>query len=346
MQIAILRTTLVLMVRPLTLAQHTLYADLLEQGAVELFNADMPENGSILIRGIRPGAPATHGYYQGYRPATGDAARGQRFARYLGRADNPMVTARIARFQRVKAVRAERTNTVRALIGAGMPRSDRIAGRIIEALARAGLVPDHAVLIGDAAYQTYDGVLGVRSTKLRKAALIDRPNVEIVVHDSPRAADIFAALRAVDPSFAVAAATYGSYLSATGVQVAIISLDRAEGGTASLFAYLIANPVRAVVLHGPGVLVTVPAPERFAIQALIVEGARLEGEVAVGRTRSGLVQAAAVIDALLFADRALALTDAFAEVQEVCSHQQRSLRMGIARLPQATRLSHTAAGGT
>lgn len=334
------------MVRPLSLAQHTLYADLFEQASEDLFDPEWPENGSILVRPNRPRAPSDHAYYQGYRPAAGDADRGQRFARYLGRADDPAVAARIARFQRVKAVRAERAITVRALIGAGMPRPDRIAGRIIEALARAGLFPDHAVLIGEAAYQTYDGVLGVRLAKLRNAVGRDRPTVEIVVRDSRRSADILAALHAVDPSFAAEATTSGSCRSAAGVQVAVTSLDRSEGETVNLFGYLIADPVRAVVLHGPGIPVAVPAPERYAVHTLIVEGAGVEGEAAVGRTNSGPGQAAELIDPLLFADRAYALTDAFAEVREVCPHRRRSLNAGIARLPHATRLSLLEAGGT
>ncbi len=50
-------------VRPLSLAQHTLYAELLDQGADELFDPDLPENGSILVRGNRLGASAEHAYY-------------------------------------------------------------------------------------------------------------------------------------------------------------------------------------------------------------------------------------------------------------------------------------------
>jgi hypothetical protein len=91
---------------------------------------------------------------------------------------------------------------VRALIGAGMPRPDRATGRIIEALARFGVFPDHAVLIGEAAHQTYGGVLGMRLAKPRNIAGHGQPAVKIVVRDSHRSADILAALHAVDPSFA------------------------------------------------------------------------------------------------------------------------------------------------
>lgn len=35
------------MLRPLSVAQHTLFAGLLEQGVVDLFDAHFPENGSF-----------------------------------------------------------------------------------------------------------------------------------------------------------------------------------------------------------------------------------------------------------------------------------------------------------
>ena len=257
------------MVRPLSLAEHVLYADLLEQGVDDLFDPDLPENGSILIRPNRASAQSAHAYYQGYRPAAGYERRGQRFARYLGRADDPEVVARIARFQRVKAVRAERVTTVRALIGAGMPRPDRMTGRIIEALARAGLFPGHAVLIGEAAYQTYDGVLGVRLAKPPKATTSDRPTLEIIVRDGRHLAKLMYALRAVDPSFTAELADTASYRSATGIRVAVTISDRVNDPTKDQISSLITNPVESLVLYGPGIPVTVPAPERFVVHAQI-----------------------------------------------------------------------------
>lgn len=332
------------MVRPLSLAQHTLYADLLEQGSEDLFDPDLSENGSLLVRGNRPGAPADQVYYQGYRPAAGDAGRGQRFGRYLGRVDDPDVAARIDRFQRVKAVRAERATTVRALIGAGMLRLDRITGRIIETLARAGQFPDHAVLVGDAAFATYDGILGVRSAKPRNAIGRDRPTVEIVVHDSLRL-DILDALSSVDPSFAHEPGTTVAYRSSNGVRVAVASLDRADQDTSDLIGYLTADPVRAVALHGPGIPVVVPAPERFAIHALIVDGSSGEHVDVEGQARSSPDRAAELIDALLFADRAHALRDAFTAAGRVRPQWLSRVRARIALLSDATRRSLKAAVG-
>lgn len=330
------------MVRPLSLAQHTLYADLLDQGGGDLFDPDLPENGSLLVRGNRAGTQAEHAYYQGYRAAVGDAGHGQRYARYLGRADDPEVAARIARFRRVKAARAERTITVRALIGTGMQRPDRTTGRIIEALARAGLFPDHAVLIGRAACQTYDGVLGVRSNKPRTTTDMKLSALEIAIRDSRQSADILAALRTVDPSFAAETETSVSYRSAHGDRVTVDGLDHSVGETFDRISFLMTDPVSALVLYGPGIPVTVPAPERFAAHALIVAGSYLEGTTNEEQAQYGFERAADLIDALLSADRTRTLSVAFANACRDHPHCEGSLREGIIRLPDTIRTSLSA----
>ncbi len=263
------------MTRPLSLAQHTLYADLLDQGSDDLFDPDLPENGSLLVRGNRRGASAEHAYYQGYRLAAGDTARGQRYSRYLGRADDPVVAAMIARFQRIKAVRAERATTVRALIGAGMAKPNRMTGRIVEALARAGLFPEHAVLIGKVAYQTYDGILGVSLSKSRAEAALDRPDVEVAIRDREQLKDILNTLRSVDPSFDPKTPGSATYRSANGIS---FSVAHAARDSSVLTTFLIDRPARAIVLHGPGIPVTVPAPERYAAYAQVQQPPLLVGD--------------------------------------------------------------------
>lgn len=197
-----------------------------------------------------------------------------------------------------------------------MPRPNRVAGRIIEALARAGLFPDHAVLIGEAAYQTYGGLIGVRLAKPRTAADRDRSAVEIVVRDSRRSVDILKALRIIDPSFAAEPETTATYTSSTGVQVGVTSLDRASDATANRIGLLIANPVRAIVLHGAGIPVTVPAPERFASYA------RIDANPCTP-LRDRLHFDPAVVDrlseALVIAGRSHALEQALAEARSIAA---------------------------
>lgn len=294
------------MIRPLSLAQHTLYADLLQQGSDALFDPELPENGSILVRGSRPGAPALHAYYQGYRRRAGNAGQSQRFARHLGRVDDPTVATRIAQFQQVKAVRAERASTVRALIGAGLPKPDRMAGRIIEALARAGLFPGHEVLIGDAAVQTYGGVLGLRLPKARKTSAPDRAAIAIAVLDRSRRSSVLDILQTIDASFAPAGVA-DMYRSAEGAEVVVTSPDRADGETSSLLDFLVARPVQAIVLYGPGIPVSVPAPERYVAYAQVADRPA---------PANGLND---LIDALAFAGRESRLADALAEARSVLS---------------------------
>mgnify|MGYP002718554889 CR=1 FL=1 len=287
------------MARPLSLAQHTLFADLLEQGDVDLFDPDLPENGSILVRRGATNALSAHVYYQGYRPSARKADPGQRFASYLGRADDPAITMRIAKFQSIKAMRAERITAVRALIGAGMPRPDRISGRIIEALARAALFREDAVLLGHAAYQTYAGVLGVRLSA-PKCPTPDRATVAIAVRDGDRLGYVLDVLRTIDPSFTAEAGATATYRSANGIGIAVTVAGRGEN-LSDATGFLIARTVRALVLHGPGIPVAVPAPERYVASAQF------------GQTLLTAEEIAELTDGLVLAGRDRVLAEAFAE---------------------------------
>lgn len=315
------------MVRPLSLAQHTLYADLLEQEAEGLFDPDLLENGSILVRPNRAGAPADHAYYQGYRLSFDGAGQGRRYARYLGRADDPEVAKRIARFSRVKTIRAERATTVRALIGTGMPRPDRMTGRIIEALARTGLFPEDAVLLGDAAYQTYGGTLGVRLSKALSQPFDDvvARSIRIALRAVDHIAKIHAALCGVDPGFASAPCSADlagtkRFASSNRIQVDVL--------VASEVMLLTDQPIQSLILHGPGIPVTVPAPDRWVVHTLLEQGTRV-GDT--GYPSRALARAAELIEALNLAGREHALAKA---LSGACRTE---LQTGIQHLPAATR---------
>jgi hypothetical protein len=277
------------MLRPLSLAQHTLFAELLEQGCEDLFDAQFPENGTFLVRRKtnRAGAIRSYAYYHGYRPATDAQDRGTRYSYYIGPADDPAIGEQIARFNRIKAVRAERSSTVGALIGAGMPRPQANIGRTIEGLARAGYFPSRAVLIGLAAYQTYSGVLGVRLSKILGAT--GDENVLMVHHggDGP-----------------------------TPGPMATLGPRSVAAQPTRLLDFLIAKPVRSIVLHGPGIAVTVPSPERYAVHALIVHGLQGIGTDGQVRTTRDLDRATELVEALGMVGRDRALVQVFAEAWE------------------------------
>jgi hypothetical protein len=284
--------------RPLSLAQHTLYADLLEQGLEDLFDPRFPENGSVLVRrkASRNGTARGYAYYQGYHPAAGEHAGGRRYSRYVGPIDDPAIGEWIARFRKIKAVRTERSSTVDALIGTGMPRPPAPVGRLLEGLAKAGIFPSRAVLIGAAAYQTYSGVLGVRLSKPSSAsgdADLARPD-KILVYLKDWIVEILDLLHGIDPSFAPAfdmddKADATSFRNERQIRINFLTThndgnghtseamathvpDDTAVGCSRLLDFLVDKPVQSIVLHGPGIEVSVPSPERHAVHALIVAG--------------------------------------------------------------------------
>jgi hypothetical protein len=304
------------MIRPLSLAQHTLLADLLEHGEADLFDPEFPENGSIVVRPGQINASAGHVYYHGYRPAGGEAGRTQRYARYLGRSDDPTVASRTARFGRIKAVRAERTTTVRALIGAGVPRPARITGQIIEAIAKVGLFTSGAVLLGTAAYQTYGGVLGVRLPKIVHAAANDHVMIALAMCDRARGGGVLDVVRNVDPSFTLVGdqalvPSQKTLRSTSGVQI-VVMVGHSGDGPSSLAGYLIEKPARSLVLHGPGIPVAVAAPERYIAYSMLVQSGYQTAGVAFTRDRI-----AELVEALRVVGREAALARCLAEAEGI-----------------------------
>src|ERR1700677_4368248 len=93
MQILHLHTSEAAMPIPLSLAEHTLYAELLEQSLDAMFDDQFPENGSFVTRSVagRDGTRRGNFYYQGYRPKNGESAVKNRFSRYVGLADDPEI---------------------------------------------------------------------------------------------------------------------------------------------------------------------------------------------------------------------------------------------------------------
>jgi len=76
--------------------------------------------------------------------------------------------------------------------------------------------------------------------------------------------------------------------------------------------WLMFEPVPAIVLHGAGIAVVLPQPERFAVHKLIL--AQKRGAHEAAKSRKDLAQAAALIAALREASP-FALEDAMAEAR-------------------------------
>ena len=326
--------------KPLSLAEHTLYAELIERSLDAMFDEQFAENGSFVTRRQtnREGVARNYFYYIGYRPGGEGPAKDKRYSQYAGPVDDPALAERVERFRHIKEARRETASIVTALIGAGMPRPPVTMGRIIEALAKAGLFRMRAVLIGTAAYQTYPALTGFRqaraSVQTGDVDIAQFRSISVSIEDQTR--PILDILRAIDPSFAPVPPIADEVASVSFRNSARFRLDiltphrgsddqmgrplrmpALAGAAAEPFRFLdflIHKPVRSVVLHGPGIAVTVPAPERFAIHKMIVSQRRQSADpVSQAKARKDLAQAAEIIAILTAAGRAEAVSGVLAE---------------------------------
>jgi hypothetical protein len=101
--------------------------------------------------------------------------------------------------------------------------------------------------------------------------------------------------------------------------------------------YLIREPVRAVLLHGVGVPVTVPRPERYAVHKLIVATQRrTDGEYGAKRDKD-ISQAGEITEAMHVKRRWLDLAEAWIEAWERGPAWRDALGKGRAMLPDRER---------
>jgi hypothetical protein len=92
-------------------------------------------------------------HYWYFRSAT---VGGIRHDKYVS-PGSPKLEQRIARHRVEKSGYKERPTLVSALIRSGLRGPDARTGRILEALAKAGVSRMRAVFVGTSAYQTYPG---------------------------------------------------------------------------------------------------------------------------------------------------------------------------------------------
>ncbi|MBA3520738.1 MAG: hypothetical protein H0T75_24565 [Rhizobiales bacterium] len=287
---------------PLTL--QTLYADLVQQA-----HAGLPDLGSIYVQ-TQKGAEYL------YANRTVGVTRRHWF---IGRADHPEAQAKAEAIRKGSKRAAERRNTVRILRSQGLPAPSAEFGRVLDALADAGLFRD-AVLVGTAAYQCYSALAGVF---LPSAALMtqdaDLATASLAISADEPGDTMHTILKRADPTFAALPglkpqAPPSNFRSASGFVVDLLIPQRTRNdlnpmplkaltaGAAPLqhLRWLMENPVHAVALHGPGIPVRVPAPARYATHKLIVAQKRGGGDA--GKRQKDLVQAKALIEALQKSD--------------------------------------------
>jgi hypothetical protein len=268
---------------------QTTYAELLERCAAAAFQDDFPEDGAFVSKTIE-------GRRYWYFQARSTQGRTQK---YVGRETDEML-ARIRRHAQARDDERERRTIVSTMIRSfGLPRPTAEIGDVIGALAAAGVFRLRGVLVGTAAYQIYGAMLGSRLPgPLLQTADVDIArfkNVSVAVEDhTPPMIEV---LKNVDSTFRAVphqmdGRRVGGYVAKGGLRVDFLTPNRGadtskpralpafqtDAQPLRFLDYLIHEPEPAVVLHGAGIHVLVPSPERFAVHKLIVSRRRRAGE--------------------------------------------------------------------
>ncbi|MDP5217104.1 GSU2403 family nucleotidyltransferase fold protein [Ruegeria sp. 2205SS24-7] len=284
------------------LAVQTTYRDLLDRH-LRRPRPDVP--GSILLVSNKGGA------YWVARQRVGQGVVEQRIG-----PDTTEIRAQAERLK-VENDKAQDWNRdagalVAQLRAARMPVPTAGTGKLINALDRAGFFAEGGVLAGTHAFGLYALELGVRL----EDALALTEDVDIAATKAVRVlADETASLtRALDviglrPVAGPMEPHPVRWETADGVVLDILTPKR-RGGEAVVhhdglgvwaqalpyLDYLLADPIAAVLLYREGVLVRIPAPERYAVHKLIVASARTGTHRA--KSDKDLHQAAALIRVL------------------------------------------------
>ena len=286
---------------------QTAYAELMDRAGSAAFEDAFPDDGVFVAKTVRG---RRYWYFQ--LPA--GSGRQQR---YVG-PETPELMERVAHHRESRGDINDRSALVSMLVrSAYLPRPLPRIGDIVAALAKAGVFRLRGVLVGTVAYHTYPAMLGTRlpiaSLQTGDIDITQFSDVSIAVEDStPVMLDV---LREVDPSFRPISSvavdrTVTTYEATSGIRVDFLTPNRgpekrspealpALGTDAQplrFLDFLIRDPEPAVLLHGTGIYVLVPAPQRYAVHKLIVARRRPAGNVKRGKD---IQQAEALFDVLI-----------------------------------------------
>ena len=322
---------------------QTVYADLLDRARSDAFAQAFPADGTFVAKVVR-------GWRYWYFQASAANGRGQK---YVG-PETPDLLQQIEAHKAARSYQRDSRSLVAMLVRSGsLPRPLPPIGDVVAALAAAGVFRLRGVLVGTVAYQTYTAMLGVRLPEaMMQTEDIDvaqSAEVSAAVRDAtPPMADV---LRQVDATFRpvphVDPGRVVRYTSASGLRVGFLTPNRGRDTEQSRWLqalgtdaqplrfldFLIRDPEPAVLLHGAGVLVSVPAPQRYALHKLIIARRRREGDA---KQSKDIAQAQALLAALV-RRRPHELHAAWAEAFGRGKRWQHLLGEGLGLLHPATR---------
>lgn len=318
-----------------TLVLQTTYAELLERCATAAFGASFAANGAFTHKTING---RRYWYFQ-------SSAEGARTQRYVGR-ETPDLLKQIEHHQEALGDERERRSLVSTLVRSfGMPQPIPEIGSIVEALAKAGVFRLRGVLVGTVAYQTYSAMLGsklpISIFQTGDVDIAQFKNVSVAVNDqTPPVLDV---LKEANKTFRPVPTIHGehvtSYAAKGGLRVDFLTPNegadtdkpqrlpalQTDAQPLRFLDFLIRDPEPAVILHGAGVYVNVPASHRFAVHKLMIARRRREGAA----KRDKDVQQAEALLSLLLKKRRHELKSAWEEAYNRGKEWRRLLSEGL-----------------
>jgi hypothetical protein len=325
----------------LPLSLQTVYADLLDRAFNDAFAEDFPDNGSFVSK-VRNGRR-----YWYFQPNDVEG----RPQKYVG-PETPELLTKIQSHKRSTGDAKQRRTIVTSLHNSvGLPRPGDQVGAILETLSRAGVFRLRAVLVGTVAYQTYAAMLGVRlPTGAIHSLDIDIAqfrDISIAVEENvPPMLDV---LRQAEPSFRAIPHSHDArqttrYQANDGLRVEFLTPNRGpnsdepqrldalntDAEQLRFLDFLIAEPVRAIVLHAAGIPVLVPSPQHYAVHKLIVARRRREENVA--KIEKDFWQARSLFE-ILATSRPYELKDAWDEAWSRGPSWRQCLSEGLSQIP-------------
>lgn len=285
---------------------QTTYAELLERCAAAALAESFPDEGTFTSKTVK-------GRRYWYFQASASQGRAQR---YVG-PESPELLERIGQHRDARHDERERRALVSTLVRSfGLPSPLPAIGDVIAALARAGVFRLRGVLVGTMAYQTYSAMLGFRLP----GALLQTSDIDVAQFSSvsiavgDRTEQMTSVLKEVDKTFREvphlsSRQHFTSYVAKGGLRVDFLTPNQGPDtddaqhlpalNTAAqplrFLDFLIHDAVEAVLLYGPGIVVRVPLPERFAVHKLILSERR---PASSAKSDKDAMQAGALLEAL------------------------------------------------
>jgi len=332
---------------------QTLYSELAQRSLDAAFSSEFNVNGRFVTAEVRD-----RRYWYFDLPV----GEGGKKRTYVGPVDDPEITKRVENFKDLKADIRERRKLVSTLVReAYLPRPEGKTGDIVQALAEAGFFRLRGVLVGTVAYQCYPAILGVRlpSTSMvtGDADFAQFHSISVAVDD--KMPPVLETLKAVDPTFReIRHQADGrfttQFASRSGYKIEFLTPNTgsddyggrpapmpALGGPSAqplrFLDFLIHQPIRAVLLHGAGVPVNVPSPERYAIHKLIVASRRRTDNDGTAKSRKDRAQSATIMEAMIEQRQTEDLADAFSEAYDRGPAWKEAIRKSMDQIEDDTR---------